>query len=304
LKKYNFNLKAMRTILVLTDFTTKDDHAAHYALRLAQKIKANILLCNVYPQIEASMAAGNSAYVNEIYDTLEEQSKNDLSELAGRLKSQLKNLTDSWFKPTIQQCSKGGPLTTAINEIVESRNVLMAVIAAHSNDDFLTFINVDHARQIIENANCPVLVLPYQVPFKGFNKIAFASDLDQHNADVLNSLCGMGKYFDSEILVTHVGNVPLGPVTENYILKRLIKQEPGETGCSIQYRSVQNKSVTEGLNWLAADTDIDLMVLVHHKRNFFQKLFEKSVTKKLADHLTKPMLVFPANRTRTALPVY
>jgi nucleotide-binding universal stress UspA family protein len=295
----------MRTILVLTDFTTKDDHAAHYALKLAQKIKANILLCNVYPKVEASIAAGNSDYVNEIYDTLEEQSKSDLSELAGRLRKQLGTVADTWFKPTIQQCSKGGALTTVINEIVDTRNILMAVISAHSNDDMFTFINVDHARQIIEHANCPVLVLPYQLPFKGFNKIAFASDLDHNNADVLNSLCGMGKYFDSEILVTHVGTVPLGQVTEKYILKRLVNQDLNDTSNQkIQYRSIQNTSVAKGLDWLAEHTDIDLMVLVHRKRNAFQKLFEKSVTKTLADHLLKPMLVFPANHKSIGLPVF
>lgn len=295
----------MRTILVLTDFTTKDDHAAHYALKLAQKMKANILLCNVYPQIEASIAIGSSTYVNEIYDTLEEQSKFDLTELAGRLQKQLNSVTDTWFKPTIQQCSKGGPLTVSINEIVATKNILMAVIAAHSNDDVFTFMNVDHARQIIEEANCPVLILPYQAPFRGFNKIAFASDLDHNNTEVLNSLCGMGKYFNSEILVTHVGTVPLGQVTEKYILKRLVNPDQSDTSNpNIQYKSIQNKSVAKGLDWLAEYTDIDLMVLVHRKRNAFQKLFERSVTKKLADHLTKPMLVFPANHKSVGLPVF
>jgi nucleotide-binding universal stress UspA family protein len=295
----------MRTILVLTDFTTKDDHAAHYALKLAQKIKANILLCNVYPEIAAGTAAGNPLFINEMYDTLEEQSKNDLSALATRLQKQLNNVTDTWFKPIIQYCSKGGTLTKVVNEIVASRNILMAVIAAHSNDDFFTFINVDHANQIIENANCPVLVLPYQVPFKGFNKIVFASDLDHNSSGILNSLCGMGKHFDAEILIAHVGTTPLGQVTEDYIIKRFVNKESVPTGnVNIQYRSVHNKSVTAGLDWLAEHTDIDLMVLVHRKRNILQKLFERSVTKKLADHLIKPMLVFPGNNKSAALPAF
>lgn len=295
----------MRNILVLTDFTTKDDHAAQYALKLAQKIKANILLCNVYHDLNAGMAAGNPIFINEMYDTLEEQSKNDLSELAGRLQKQVNELNGSWFKPTIQQISKGGPLTVAINEIVASRNILMAVIAAHSDDDFFTFINVDHARQIIEDANCPVLVLPYQTPFTGFNKIAFASDLDHNSAGILNSLCKMGKYFDAEILITHVGAEPLGKVTEDYIVKRFVDDNVDTIDRSkIKYRSVKNKSVALGLDWLAEHTDVDLMVLVHRKRNVLQKLFERSVTKKLADHLIKPMLVFPGNHKSAVLPAY
>jgi len=38
----------MKTILVLTDFSINADHAAHYALKLAQRIGANLLLCNMY----------------------------------------------------------------------------------------------------------------------------------------------------------------------------------------------------------------------------------------------------------------
>jgi nucleotide-binding universal stress UspA family protein len=41
------------------------------------------------------------------------------------------------------------------------------------------------------------------------------------------------------------------------------------------------------------DINIDLLVIVHHKRNFFQKLFNGSMTRKLATSSNKPLLVFP-----------
>ncbi|MES2810342.1 MAG: universal stress protein [Bacteroidota bacterium] len=295
----------MKTILVLTDFTLKDDHAAHYALKLAQQLKANVLLCNVYPEMSTDMASGKPVFINEMYDNLETQSKNDLSELAGRLKKQLAKVTDTWFKPEITQYSKGGSLTGAINELVAGRNILMAVIAMHSADDFFTFFNIDHASEIIEKANCPVLVLPYQLPFLGFNKIAFASDLDHHNMNILKSLYGLSKHFDAEILITHVGVTPLGRVSEAYIIKQCLQDElTGTKPPKIQYRSIQNKNVVEGLDWLAEHTDIDLMVLVHRKRNIFQKLFKRSITKKLASHRIKPMLVFPGHHKNESLPLF
>ena len=66
----------------------------------------------------------------------------------------------------------------------------------------------------------------------------------------------------------------------------------------VQYKLVQNQSVVNGIDWLAEYTDIDLLVLVHRKRHFLGKVFGNSVTKKLADHLTKPMLVFPDSYER------
>jgi nucleotide-binding universal stress UspA family protein len=295
----------MKTILVLTDFTIKADHAAHYALKLAQSIKANILLCNVYPEPAAQPISTHTFWVNDDNGNLERNSLNDLGELAGRLNNVVSKFGDDEFKPTIELCSKPGPLTLAINYIVASRQITLAVIAMHSAGDFLTFLSGDHANEIIENANCPVLVLPYEVPFKGFKKIAFASDLEHKGADILHSLYGITKYFDSEVIIAHVGMETLGRVTEEHIVKRFVSKEiVAPHYPKVEYRAIKNKSVIAGLEWLAEHTDIDLMVLVHHKRNFFQKIFEKSVTKQLAGHFIKPMLVFPGTHERESLPVF
>lgn len=294
----------MSTILVLTDFTIKDDHAAHYALGLARIAKANLLLCNVYPQNEPSFGVHQSEFVDQIYDTLEKQSKSDLGELACRLKQKLDGIIDDSFIPTIQQCSMGGNLTAAVNELVAEQDFLMAVIAAHCKDNFFAWVNTDHASQIIDHINCPVLVLPYEVRFEGFRKIAFASDLGRYNPEILDRLFDIGSLCDAEIMITHIGEAALGEPCEKYILKRHVESGSGQIkNLKFKYRGIQNKSVTAGLEWLAGQADIDLMVLIHHKRNVLQKLFQKSVTKALAEQLKKPMLVFPANLKRSTAKV-
>ncbi|MGF7080219.1 universal stress protein [Mucilaginibacter sp. UYCu711] len=294
----------MKTILVLTDFSIKADHAAHYALKLAQKIQANLLLCNVYPQPAIVTASTHTFWNGNESETFEQDSLNDLAELANRLNKQLDKTCNDEFKPVVDFCSMAGPLTAAINYIVASRQILFAVIATHSSDDFMAFLNGNHANEIIENANCPVLVLPYQLSFNGFNKIVFATDLAHKGTDVLHSLYHITKYFDSEVLVTHVGMVKLAKVTEDYITRRFLCQEIGVSQYpKIQYRSVKNKSITAGLQWLAEHDDIDLLVLVHHKRNLIQKIFEPSVTKKLANKFAKPMLIFPSSYERGSVPI-
>jgi len=294
----------MRTILVLTDFTIRADHAAHYALKLAQKIEANLLLCNVYPDPAVVAASSESFWYSDDYGGFEKDSVADLTELAGRLKQHLEETTGEGFRPAIELCSKTGPLITAINTLVASREILFAVIATHNADDVLAFLNGNHAHEIIENADCPVLMLPYELRFSGFNKIAFATDLTHNGADILQSLYQITKYFDSEVLITHVGKTSLGKPAEDFITRRFIKTEIVGADCPrIQYKSVHNKSAAAGLHWLAKQSDVDLVVLVHRKRNMLQRIFLPSVTKKMADHLVKPMLVFPNSYQRSAGPV-
>lgn len=293
----------MKTILVLTDFSINADHAAHYALKLAQQINAGILLCNIYPEPAMITVPSEPFSYSENFGGFEKDSQDDLKELAGRLRQSLENNGEEDLMPLLEICSKPGPLIPAINRLIAERDILFAVIATHNKDDVLAFLNGNHAHEIIEQVNCPVLVLPYQVPYNGFHKIAFTTDLS-HNADsILCSLYELTKFFDAEVLIAHVGRAKLGKPTEDYITRKFIGTEIGATHYpKVQYRAVQNNSAAAGLHWLAGQKDIDLVVLVHHKRNILQKIFLPSITKKLADHLVKPMLVFPEVYQRVSVP--
>jgi nucleotide-binding universal stress UspA family protein len=196
----------MKTILVLTDFSIKADHAAHYALKLATKIKANLLLCNVFLIPSTTAMGAQIAWPMENYDTLEEDSVNDLTEFIGRLNNELdiaEILTDA-FRPQINQCSKAGFVVNTIDDIVKSHNVMMVVIGTHSHKGLNSFLAGDHARDVIERANCPVLLIPEQALFKNYRKIAFATDLSHNDIEVLHSLAGLAKFYNSEIMITHI----------------------------------------------------------------------------------------------------
>lgn len=296
----------MKTIVVLTDFSLRADHAAFYALKLAQKVKADLLLCNVYDITEDSEELDMAMWPAGNYETFEENSRNDLADLTARLNKQLDlKTTDAEFRPDVKCCSKPGPLADAVIELTARNNVQMAVISMHSGNVLSTFLLGDHANEIIENAKCPVLIVPYQVPFTSYKKISFTTDLIHNSTDILHSLSDFSKYFDSEILITHVTAERAACMEERDIINGFFEaQAVEEKYPKMYYRAIKNKSVAAGLNLLAEQSDIDLLVLVHHNRNLFQKLFDGSVTHKLADHLSKPMLVFPGAKLHEPLPVF
>ncbi len=295
----------MKTILVLTDFSAKADHIAHYALRLAQKVKANLLLCNIVP-VPAEPAFALAAWPTTNHEGFEKESTNALNELTGRLNKKLDAiLANGTFRPVINHCIKAGTVAETVDKITSDPNLLMAIVGMHSAGGLTTFLLGDHANEIIENAKCPVLVVPYQFPFKNFSKISFASDLTHTSMDILHSLYGFTKYFDSEVLITHVTDDKAVNIEQLNNESNFFNPGPaGINFAKVRYRSIKNKSVTAGLDWLTEQTDIDLLVLVHRRRNFFQKIFEGSVTQRLADHLVKPMLVFPGSRAHDTLPVF
>jgi nucleotide-binding universal stress UspA family protein len=296
----------MKTILVLTDFSLRASHAAHYALRLAQKINANLLLCNVFhvPSREATNA--QVTWPAEDFAIMEKNSSHDLRELTGRLNRQLKiEQAEGSFSPLITYCAKTGSLAEVMNEIVYSQDILMAVVSMHEGTGLNTFLLGNHTREIIDKADCPVLVVPYQVPFRAFSRIAFATDLSHNSIDVVHCLAGLAKYTNSEILITHVADQGSSDAEEHSVIKKYFNQVAAQvTYPNIYYRAVKSKSIVNGLDWLTENSDIDMLVLVHRKRNFLEKIFEGSVTQKMAEHTTTPMLVFPASRVLETLPVF
>lgn len=296
----------MKTILVLTDFSIRADHAAHYALKLAQKIKANLLLCNVFAVPAANFISAGVDWPVENSEVFEEDSKNDLSELTERLNDILDHTSAAdEFRPLIEQCSKAGSIINAINEIAASYQVLMAVVGMHFATGFGPFLSDDHTNEIIEKVNVPVLVVPNQMKFSNFDKIAFATDLTYRGIDVLHCLHGITKYFDSEILITYVADEKISDQVEHHNVHNFFNRAITQVKYpKIYYRAIHAKSIVSGLDWLSEHTDIDLLVLVHRKRNFLQKVFEGSITQKMASHLIKPMLVFPGGSAHETLPVF
>ena len=68
----------------------------------------------------------------------------------------------------------------------------------------------------------------------------------------------------------------------------------------ISYQSVSNNSVKKGLEWLAENIKLDMLVMVHRKSSFFEMLFKPSMTKKIADRTAVPLLVYPYPAVITA----
>jgi nucleotide-binding universal stress UspA family protein len=295
----------MKTILVLTDFTVRANHAAYYALRLAQKIEANILLCNVF-YVAAREETQHVTWPADEFRVTEMNSKYDLRTLAIRMNKQLdNNMEFGTFRPQIRYCAKAGHVAEVMNDIVYHNEIVLTVVGMHNSVGLNTFLLGNHTREIIEKADCPVLVIPYQAPYSDLKKIAFATDLSEGGIDVLQCVVGLAKYTSAEITITHIANEKTSYLEEKVFLKHFYSLAAAKVSYPhIFYTAINNKSVTGGLDWFTGHNDVDMLVMVHRKRNFFERLIDNSVSQKMADHSAVPLLVFPAAKVAELLPVF
>jgi nucleotide-binding universal stress UspA family protein len=277
----------MKTIVVLTDFSINAAYTAQYALQLAQHIEANLVLCNIYETPEGESDA-------------KENSINDLSELMYLLKARLDDPGNSkQYRPDIEQYNKPGLIDSAINEIAAKYNVVMAIISMHNRNAHFT---VNHTQHIIEHASFPVLVIPYQLRFTPYKTIAFATAMNYSDISVLQCISGLAERSKSCIVITCV----IADNEENEVsVKQFFNQVPLKiTYPQMLYRVIKNRNIARGLQWLTTHIDIDLLVLVNSKPNFFRRVFNGSIVQKLALNSHKPLLIFPGVQVRETLPVF
>jgi len=293
----NRKFVVMKTILVFTDFSINSGYVAQYALRFAQNIGANILLCNIF-----QVPAGEETTDRWPMLACEEDSVNDLGGQVAQLKSWLdKEVSGNGFRPEIAQYSQEGGLSNTLNELAGIKDILLAIISEHSADKISEYFATDHTWDIVDNACFPVMVIPYQARFTPFRLIAFATAMNYTDISILQSLTGLAGYSNAEILVTNI----ISDQKEELAMEEFFNQVPGKINYpKITYHAMEEGDIATGLKKLNAHIDVNLLVVVHQKHSFLQNLFNGSVTKKITTRPSKPILIFPCFAVKETLTVF
>lgn len=63
---------------------------------------------------------------------------------------------------------------------------------------------------------------------------------------------------------------------------------------NFNYASEVNSNVVEGIEHYLQNNSTDMLVVFTHKRLFYERLFNRSVTKELANEIDIPVLVLKA----------
>ncbi|MEO7212668.1 universal stress protein [Mucilaginibacter sp.] len=275
----------MKMILVPTDFSPAANNAAKYAYGIAEIVKANIKLCNAIKIPAESLYAAQVAWPLEDMGSLKEESEAELTYLANVLDKGRQG--DDIFKPRIEHSIGIGNVTDYIRNLVLDDGLNMVVMGMSGANLFSKFVLGSNSRDLIDKADFPLLLIPKNYAFTPIKKIAFATDLTDSDIDTLHSLTNFGRYFNAEVLVSHV-------IQTSGQDQKDIDAFLSDVTCKINYpniyyRSLQNEGISSGLNQLAENGQIDMLVMIHRSHG----IFGSSYTQKLATHSRVPLLVLP-----------
>ncbi len=285
----------MKTVAVLTNFSDRSEHAARYALHLAQKIKANILLFNSFLVASDIPIDAQVAWPAGAYEEIQGYSEKKLKELCKKLEDEVKTKhTSLIFQPKITHLCEEGTIANTLNKLEENEDIILMVIGTHSTDDLSTFLMGNNCRQIIDAATLPLMIIPGNAPIKDIEKFAFATDITYSDVAFISALTSLARQFSAEIMITNVNpDTPLDSAHDAAVHLFMNDVTNEVEYNKISYRSIPNNNVKKGLEWLTANSSFDMLVMAHRKSSFFEFFYTSSISKKMAACSTIPLLIYP-----------
>ncbi len=272
----------MKKIVVLTDFSPRSINAGRYAFSLASQLKAHVWLYHHYQLPEAIFQEAEK-------DQLQVQYETQLMLQAKALQNEGNDLSSD-FIPAIFSGAVGTTDSMTLDSLLEDKEVVLLVMGNH-HSGFSGLLRGNHTKKVLFYSTVPVLVIPENCTFNPLKKITFATDLHHSDLEVTNSVAGLARPFNAQILLAHICQDKVkasGPVNE------FLHQVTNHINYpSIYYREVCQDQLIDGFNQLIAHVGTDLLVMVHRNKGFMEQLFHTSYTQKVAAYTHLPLLVYP-----------
>jgi nucleotide-binding universal stress UspA family protein len=144
---------------------------------------------------------------------------------------------------------------------------------------------------VIENATCHVLAVPIHTKPAVPKKIVFATDYKDSDMRTLKELARVANGINAEILILHVSRSE--SKADRDMIEQFSKTVAQQTGLPQPYYYVMShEDTSKGIDYFADSLEADLISLSPRKRSVFSKLFDSSLTKKMASEARHPLLAF------------
>jgi len=289
--------KEIERILVPVDFSKNSINACQYALGIAEKIHAEIMLMHSYffPVINSIDYGDGLSYVVNINDTISEiaeKAKNSLLDLYNSLNQQIEKKAYKNVKVNFT-LTNGNPA----NEIIDIYNKYLPdliIMGTRGN----TIEKREHFGSVsattIRETVIPVLAIPEVSKYSEIGKtnILYATNFDESDFKALKKLMTLIYSFDIKIHLVHIGERDNEKIEKIEHLNTVFNNlYPGyELECHI----IEANNVIKSLETFTTEKNIDIIAITTHKRNFITRLFYPGMTKKILFQTNIPLLVFHA----------
>lgn len=265
----------MKKIIFPTDYSKASESARKVAINFALKNDTELYIVNIYqmPYVRSG------SFSSSLLDVIKKDSHNKMDALATSLRE---------LYPALKlkdQCILGDPVQT-ICDLSEEVDASLIVMGTHGASGIEEIFLGSNTQAVIKNAKVPVLAIPSGFNFKEVNKLAFASDLNfKDSTKAIHTIKVLTKQFDTELNIIHFADL----LEDSEISEEKVKT----TFSDIKYNYLEQlaTNLEKGIADYIKYEEVNLLMMIHRKHNFWERLFTSSNSEKRAMHTKIPLLV-------------
>jgi len=275
----------MKKILFPTNFTELSYNAFEYAIAYAKKTKSKIIVYHTY--IEGKEVSEETQAFYDRVDVLNFINKKDkFKPFESILKEQ--NATDVKVKYIVEVGSFVECIKTYIAKREDKIDLVIMGVKKNSPRLF-DFYMETKTLQVLHEINKPVMAIPKLATFDGnINNIAFLVDYQEDEKEPLANIIETATEFDASLHVLHVDvshGSSIAPLMENF------KQSLEVANLkNVKFITLDGIDIKTALHEYCEQNNIDVLCLINHYRNTYQRLFSYSLAENLIQELDIPVM--------------
>ena len=185
--------------------------------------------------------------------------------------------------------STGFPFDEVIAGLVKEFSADMIVMGSKGATGLQRVLLGSNAVAVINNSTVPVVVIPEKAAFLPLKRIVYATDMDNYREEA-KTIAMFASLFDADLNLLHVlpddsaREVDTGAIVDELMGLTNYKR--------ISFEVLRSDDIAEAVDTFVTRTGADMLAMFTHHLDFYEKLFGRSVTRRLAFHTRVPLLTF------------
>jgi nucleotide-binding universal stress UspA family protein len=281
----------MRRLLIPTDFSEISKNSIIYGFKLASKLDLQIMLIHVLELYKFAAGISESEIISTILPS------DNIKELEASAAESFRKMLDELKTELPENVTYDIKVVTGnlVNEVIEESSVEgteLMILAVAGNQDLMSRFSHSTISAIIDEASCPVIVVPSGFAFYPAGKVVLATDFNKTDLEMMSRFISLFGRFNPMMLVLHVTSKPNDFKSELKFIgfKQLVQEKIAYS--NIEFKMIFHKNIVKGILEAVNAESADMLLMLKEHESFFKSLFEANKTEKIAHFLKIPMISY------------
>lgn len=282
------NFRTMFKILIPTDFSNAALKATEFGLGVAQLLKAEVILFHAtgLPMIQSSEDAELMAArdLEKVESEQLEKVKMELKKIHPEVIISVNSVTGFPVEEIRNACTENG--------------IDLVVMGTRGASGLKEMLVGSNTGSLIHSTEVPVLAVPEEASFNGIKSIVFATSMLRDDIHSLRQIIELFGANTPQITLLHIEDGHNHHYEDKFSEWFRNEVLPEINYPDLRIEVLSDPDVMKGLHHYLDEKKADLLVTATRKRNFIERLFDRSITKKLVYHTHLPLLALHTHSSK------